>query len=75
MALRRQFEVDLDEPLFKVADLARFAQLSQKTIYRAVELKDIECLRLGPDGDKGGIRFTRKQVKDWLMRRTQAAEF
>ena len=49
------------EPLWKVADVARFLSMSDSWVYKEAEAGRLPCLRLG-----AALRFRPEAIRRWL---------
>jgi predicted DNA-binding transcriptional regulator AlpA len=51
------------EPLWKVADVARFLSMSQQWVYKQAELGTLPCVRFG-----ASLRFDPAEIRRYLDR-------
>lgn len=56
------------EPLWTVADVARFLSMSPQWVYKHAELGDLPCLRLG-----ASLRFKPEDVRRYVDQRARPA--
>lgn len=60
---------DLQEPLWTAQDVARYLNVSDKTVYDWAAIGFLPSVKLG-DGKKSPVRFIPSEIKEWLEKRS-----